>query len=84
VGQLYFTLLLILLRTVIKTIGYGIAQTVNQWVLTIEAWDHAQGSTCVISGGQRGNGTEFSFIWFSHQYYSTAATYSLMYHLGTG
>lgn len=56
-------------------------QAVSRWPLTMEAWAQSQGNPCGICGGKSGIGTgRFQVLWFSRQYRSTNALYTLVYH----
>jgi hypothetical protein len=54
------------------------AQAVNHWTLTTEAWVHAQVSPCGIFGGQCGTGTGFSLssLVFPCHYHSTVVLHT--------
>jgi hypothetical protein len=67
-------------------IGRVIARAVSRRLLTSKAWVRTQGSQCGICGGRSGTGTGFSPnpSVLTCQYNSTAAPYSLMYHLRDG
>jgi hypothetical protein len=56
---------------------HAVAQAVSRWILTTEAQAQCQGNQCVVCGGQSGTGTGISLLFFC-QYYSVAATYSLV------
>jgi hypothetical protein len=66
--------------------GRAVAQAVSRRFHTAEARLRYQVSPCGICGGQSGTGSGFrsSPSVFPCQYHSTAAPYSLMYHLGDG
>jgi hypothetical protein len=74
------------IREVELTRGHVIAQAVSRRLLTSEARVRYQGSPCEICDEQSGTGTGFSPSpsVFPCQHHSTAAPYSLMYHLGNG
>jgi hypothetical protein len=69
-----------------ETLTTALAVPVSRWNLTAEARVSAQVSPCGIYDGQSGTGAGFSLSpsVFPIQYNSTAAPYSLMYHLGDG
>jgi hypothetical protein len=69
-----------------KLLGCTIAQASTRWLLTSESRVRSQGVPCEICGGQNGTQTCLSPSSSVHpcQYHSTAAPYSLMYHLGVG
>jgi hypothetical protein len=60
-----------------------LTRAVSRRLLTTETRVHYQDSLCGICGGQSGNvtGLSLSLSVFACQYHSTAAPYSLMYHL---
>jgi hypothetical protein len=64
--------------------GRAIAQAVSGRLLTAEDRFHSQVNACGICGGQSGTGTGVcpNFSIFASKYNSTAAAYSLIYHLG--
>jgi hypothetical protein len=50
------------------TFGHGLAQAVSQWLLTTEAWDQFQDTSCGICNGKSGTeggflSEHFSFPW---------------------
>jgi hypothetical protein len=68
------------------TNGRVVAQAVSRRLSTAEAWIRSQRSPCGICCEQRGTGTGFSpsSSVLLRQYISTAAPYSLTYHIGAG